>query len=80
MTKVFESIAMAEDTVSDKDHVVYLLASLPASYSMLVTALEANAKVPKIIHASEMLLHEECKLKGREEASATHEKVMYDSR
>ena len=53
-----------------------MLASLFAYYCMLVIALKANAKVPKIDHVIEMLLHEERKLKGREEASATDEKVM----
>ena len=33
------------DNIDDKDKVVYLLASLPDSYEMLVTALEANTEV-----------------------------------
>ena len=43
---------------------------------MLVTALEANAEVPKMELVTERLLHEERKLKGREEASASNDKVM----
>ena len=37
------------DAVSDKDRVVYLLASLPESYNILVTTLEASSeRVPKM--------------------------------
>ena len=66
------------DPISEEDRVVYtyLLASLPESYSMLVTAIEANAEVPKMELVTERLLHEERKLKGREEASARNETVM----
>ena len=42
-----------------------MLASLPESYDMLVTALEANADVPKMEVVTERLLHEERKLKDR---------------
>ena len=41
-----------------------------------MTALEANAEVPKMELVTERLLHEERKLKGREEASASNSKVM----
>ena len=44
---------------------VYLLASLPESYSMLVTALEASTEVPQMEVVTERLLHEERKLKER---------------
>ena len=46
MTEIFESLSVVGDPVSDEDRVVYLLASLPDSYNMLVTALEANQDVP----------------------------------
>ena len=45
----------------------YLLASLLESYSMLVTALEANTEVPSLDVLIERLLHEERKQKEREE-------------
>ena len=42
MTEVFEELAVIGDPVKEEDQVVHLLAILPESYSMLVTALEAN--------------------------------------
>eukprot|EP00731_Ephydatia_muelleri_P016374 Em0009g798a len=48
MTELFDDLTVAGETVSDEDRVVYVLASLPDSYNVLVTALEANAEVPKI--------------------------------
>ena len=47
VTEIFESLSVVRDPVSDEDHVVYLLASLPNTYNMLVTALEVNQDVPK---------------------------------
>ena len=41
---------------------MHLLASLPESYSVPVTALEANAQVPKMEIVMERILHEERKL------------------
>ena len=42
MTEVFNSLSIVGDPISEEDQVVYLLASIPESYSMLVTALEAS--------------------------------------
>ena len=50
MTEIFDLLAVAGETVSEEDRVVYLLASLPESYNVLVTALEANEDVPKLAH------------------------------
>ena len=47
---------------SDEDKVVYLLASLPESLGVLVTALEASSEVPKMDVVTERLLHEEQKM------------------
>ena len=44
---------------------VQLLASLPESYNTLVTALEANKKVPSMETVIERLLYEERKAKAR---------------
>ena len=52
MTELFDSLSVAGETVSEEDHVVYLLASLPESYNVLVTALEANEGVHKFEVAS----------------------------
>ena len=50
------------DNINDEDRVIFLLASLP---EMLVTALEANAKVPDMETVIECLLHEEQKMKEK---------------
>ena len=61
--------------MSDEDHVVYVLASLPDSYNVLVTALEANAEVPKIEVVTERILHQERKTKEKE-TDSTNENAM----
>ena len=66
MTELFEALAVVGDAVSDEDRVVYLLASLPESFNMLVTALEASSEnVPKMEIVTERLLHEERKSKEK---------------
>lgn len=68
MTEIFEELSVIDDPVSDEDKVVHLLASLPDSYEMLVTALEANSEtVPRMETVTERLLHEEQKLKEKKE-------------
>ena len=67
MTEVFEELAVVGDPLKEEDQVVYLLASLPESYDMLVTALEANAEVPHMEVVTEQLLHEEKKQKERDD-------------
>ena len=48
MTQTFESLSIMDSPVSEEDRVVYLLASLPDSYSMIITALETQSEsVPK---------------------------------
>ena len=63
MTETFDGLSVIGDPISDEDRVVHLLASLPESYNVLVTALEANEAVPKMEVVTERLLHEERKLK-----------------
>ena len=78
MTEIFDGLSVAGDAVSEEDRVVHLLASLPDSYNMLVTALEANAEVSKMEVVTERLLHEERKLKNREDAAgADSESAMF---
>ena len=56
--------------MTDEDRVVYLLASLPSSYVMLVTALEAQSEnVPKWELVTERLRHEELKQKEKTPAA-----------
>ena len=66
MTEIFEGLAVIDAPVSEEDRVVHLLASLPDSFSVLVTALEANSEtVPKMEVVTERLLHEEQKMKEK---------------
>ena len=67
MIEIFEALAVIGDPVSEEDHVVHLLASLPESFNMLVTALEANPEVPKMESVTERLLHKERRMKDRKE-------------
>ena len=45
MVEVFDELAIIGDAIEEEDRVVQILANLPESYNMLVTALEANAEV-----------------------------------
>ena len=65
MTEIFQELSVIGDVIDEEDRVVHLLASLPQSFSMLVTALETSAEVPKIELVTERLLHEERKLKEK---------------
>ena len=68
MTEIFEELSVIEAPVSNEDKVVHLLASLPDSFRVFVTALEANSKtIPKIELMTERLLREEHKLKEKGE-------------
>ena len=69
MTETFSELAVIADPISDEDKVVHLLAGLPESYDVLVTALESGSDtVPALELVTERLLREEQKLKDREEA------------
>ena len=59
MMETFHELSVVGDAVKDDDKVVFLLASLPESYTTLVTALEASATVPEMDAVIEKLLHEE---------------------
>ena len=62
LTETFNDLSVLGDNITDEDRVVHLLASLPDSYSVLVTALEANSEVPSMETVTEQPLHEERKL------------------
>lgn len=61
MTEIFHELAVVGSPVDEEDRVVYLLASLPESYQVLVTALEAHPDVPSWETVTERLLGEERK-------------------
>ena len=65
MSEICDELSAIVETVGEEDRVVHLLASLPESYSVLVTALEANADVPSLAIVEEKLLHEETKMKSK---------------
>ena len=70
MTEIFNELAIVGDAIGDSDRVVYLLASLPEWYDMLVTAFEAHEAVPDMKVVTERLLHEERKLQDRGSTSS----------
>ena len=65
LTEIFNELTVIGDNIDDEDRVIYLLASLPDSYEMLVTDLEANTEVPNMETVIEGLLHEQRKLKEK---------------
>ena len=69
MIEIFDSLSVVGDPVYEE-------ASLPDSYNVLVTALEASENVPKMEVVTERLLHEERKSKDRADTSTSAEKAM----
>ena len=77
MTEVFGKLAVIAEPVSEEDKVVHILASLPDSYDVLVTALESGSEnVPPLEVVTERLLREEEKLKGKETAEDDSKLLM----
>ena len=66
MTEIFEELAIVGDAIDEEDRVVHILASLPDSYSMLVTALQTSPEVPALELVTERLLYEERKIKEKQ--------------
>ena len=65
ITEIFDELAMIVEPVSDEDKVVCLLAGLPESYDVLVTALENGSDtVPALETVTERLLRVEQKQKA----------------
>lgn len=80
MTELFDALTVAGETVSEEDRVVYLLASLPDSYNVLVTALEANEEIPKLEVVIERILHQERKAREKCKAEPSNETAMASRR
>ena len=76
MTETFNELAVVGDNVETEYRVIYVLASLPESFSVLVTALEASSDVPKMVNVTERLLHEEQKLKDRGRSGKSKEEAL----
>lgn len=67
--KLTETSRNPQYSPAEEDQVVHMQESLPDSYSILITALEANAEVPKMEIIVEQLLHEERKQKDKDQQS-----------
>ena len=80
LTEIFDELAVIGSPVEEEDRVVHLLASLPNSYSVLVTALEASSEIPKMEVVTERLLHEERKLKEKDSHGSSSSKALSVSR
>ena len=76
MIELFNELAIVGDVIEEEDRVVYLLVSLPDSFNTLVTALEANEKVPKVEIVTERILHAESKQKEKLNSDTSGEKAM----
>ena len=68
ITEIFSELSVIGDNIEYEDRVVYLLASLPDSYEMLVTALEASDSVPTM---EIVRLHEERKRKEKDQGTSS---------
>ena len=69
LTEIFDGLSIVGDPLDEENQVVYLLANLPESYDMLVTALEASPEVPKLEIVTERLLHKEIKQRDKESST-----------
>ena len=78
MIKVVNELAVIGDNIDNEDCVVYLLASLPELFDMLLATLEASSDVPQMETVIERLLYEEQKTKDRSTSgrTSTTEEVM----
>ena len=67
MTELLDSLAVEGEDVSEEDRVVYLVVSLPESYNILVTALEANEDALKfeVVTKCIRIFHQERKSKKK---------------
>ena len=72
MIEIFDELAVIGEPVEEEDRVVHVLASLPESFSMLVTALEACTEVPRLEVVTEKLLNEERKIKEKSSSLGGH--------
>ncbi len=61
LTELFHALAEQDAPLSEEDRVIYFLANLPESFTVIVTAFEANDKVPKMKIVTERFLNEERK-------------------
>uniref|UniRef100_A0A1X7T344 Uncharacterized protein n=2 Tax=Amphimedon queenslandica TaxID=400682 RepID=A0A1X7T344_AMPQE len=73
ITEVFSKLSVTGDNNSDKDHVVYLFASLPEHFDKLVTAFKAISDVSNLETVTEKLRQEERKQTKQKAVKETEE-------
>jgi hypothetical protein len=77
MSEIFQELAVITEPISEEDQVVHLLAGLPDSYDVLVTALESGSdNVPPLETVTERLLREEQKMRTPAEGSSWQMPVL----
>ena len=59
ITETFSPLSVVGDKTTDENRVVLLLSRLPATYSVLVSALKTCVEVPSMEMVIECLLHKE---------------------
>ena len=77
MTEIFHELAVISEPITEEDQVVHVLAGLPESYDVLVTALESGSEtVPPWETVTERLLREEQKMSEKEGAVDASRRVL----
>ncbi|KAF2363749.1 hypothetical protein FHG87_005503 [Trinorchestia longiramus] len=74
--ELFEELAIIGDAIVKEQRVIILLSSLPDGFSTLVTALEANEKIPAWEVVTERLPNEERRQRGCSGTSDSSEKLL----
>jgi len=70
MKELADRLAAINAPISEEDQIVTLLRSLPSSYSILVTALEARDAIT-LSYVQQALIREEQRLKGESKAGGS---------
>ncbi|KAF2347418.1 hypothetical protein FHG87_021825 [Trinorchestia longiramus] len=78
--ELFEELAIIGDAIVEEERVIILLSSLPDRFSTLVTALEANEKIPAWEVVTERLLYEERRQRGGPGTSDSSEKLLSETK
>ena len=79
IVEIFDELAVIGQPIEEEDRVVHILSSLPESFNMLVTALEASTEVPSLELVTERLLHEERKLKEKSDPKNVSTELIHDA-
>ena len=66
MIETFDELAVIGYPLEEEDKVSYLLTSMPASFDMLRTALEASPEIPTMEVVTEKLIQEDRKIKEKQ--------------